>query len=385
MNTLDIDVLGQIGASASLFGESGFTSEGLAARIAGYTGTIKLRINSPGGSCFEALTIYNLLRQSGCRVEVEVLGLAASAASLIAMAGDDIAMATGSMMMIHEPRLQAAKGTAEELREAADTLDRLRASFAEVYASRSGKTPADMVELLGTELWMSADEAIAEGFAHRKLTDAALPLPAMALEQFPAESWEPLRAAALVTEVPPVVEAEASAASSPEAQAVAAFTMESALAQLGFASVNEAAQAKAAMDEVMDLRNQMAMASASLQETHAKATAAEAQAADLRAQLEQKEREGIVATLTAERKTCPAQADFLASLSLEALRAYQKTAPVIVPQSKVTEAATASDGVDRWNGKTWAELRKDPAEMRALFEADPELFKRMQTAAQKRR
>lgn len=372
MTTLQIDVLGKIGPAISMFDEPGFTSQELASRLSGVSGTVKLRINSPGGSCVDGLAIYNLLRQSGCRIEVEVLGVAASAASMIAMAGDSIAMAVGSMLMIHEPRLLGISGTSDDLREAADTLDRLKASYAEVYAARTGKSAEEISALLKAETWMNADEAIASGFAHSKLADSAVPLPAEALRLFPETNWEPLRAVAMIDE------AKVEAAASRAAADASPSLFEQALAAHGIKTVEE-------VERMVALAKEASALKADLEKASAESKAAEAQATSLRSQLDQREREGIVAKLVAERKTCPAQADFLASLSLEALRAYALTAPVVVPQSKVTEAAHASDGVDRWNGKSWAELRKSPEDMRALFDADPELFKRMQTTAQKRR
>ena len=125
---------------------------------------IHLSINSPGGSVFDALAMYNALRQHSADILVDVLGVAASAASLVAMAGDKIIMPENSFMMIHNP-WSATAGNAEELRGMADTLDKITASLVAIYAGRTGKPEDEIKALLDAETWLSADEAVAKGFA----------------------------------------------------------------------------------------------------------------------------------------------------------------------------------------------------------------------------
>lgn len=126
--------------------------------------TIKLAINSPGGSVFDALAMYNALRQHPANVEVTVLGVAASAASLVAMAGDTIVMPENAFMMIHNP-LNFAYGNADELREIADVLDKIGASLVATYANRTGLPEAEIKALLDAETWLNAEEAVLKGFA----------------------------------------------------------------------------------------------------------------------------------------------------------------------------------------------------------------------------
>lgn len=126
--------------------------------------TIKLAINSPGGSVFDALAMYNALRQHPANVEVTVLGVAASAASLVAMAGDTIVMPENAFMMIHNP-LNFAYGNADELREMADVLDKIGASLVATYANRTGLPEAEIKALLDAETWLNAEEAVIKGFA----------------------------------------------------------------------------------------------------------------------------------------------------------------------------------------------------------------------------
>ncbi len=125
---------------------------------------ITVRINSTGGSVYDGLAIRSLLKNHKAYVTVIVDGLAASIASIIAMAADKLIMAKGSMMMIHNP-LSGGWGEAKDLREIADFLDKIRDSLVSVYAARTGKTSEELIELLDAETWMSAEEAVEMGFA----------------------------------------------------------------------------------------------------------------------------------------------------------------------------------------------------------------------------
>lgn len=130
----------------------------------GEVDTITLRINSPGGSVFQAAAMYTLLRDHPARIEVKVDGLAASAASLVMMAGDDIQISEVGMVMVHDPVL-IVLGTARQLREEADLLDKLAKPIKRVYAARTGNSLARIEELMEAETWMDAEEAVELGFA----------------------------------------------------------------------------------------------------------------------------------------------------------------------------------------------------------------------------
>src|SRR5690606_27950498 len=104
---------------------------------------ITVRINSPGGDMFEGIAIYNLLRAHPARVTVEVLGWAASAASIIAMAGDDIRMGLGSFMMVHNAWGMVI-GNRHDMREAASLFDQFDAALADIYEARTGMKRADI-------------------------------------------------------------------------------------------------------------------------------------------------------------------------------------------------------------------------------------------------
>lgn len=125
---------------------------------------VAVEINSPGGDFFAGLAIYNGLRASGKKITVKVLGLAASAASLVAMAGDTIEMAENSFFMVHKT-LADLYANADNMRETAEVLDKFDAGLVSIYAKRTGKSAEEITALLETETWMSAQEAVDAGFA----------------------------------------------------------------------------------------------------------------------------------------------------------------------------------------------------------------------------
>ena len=143
----------------------GITADWVRQRIAdaGVFSRIALRINSVGGDMYEGIAIQNLLRAQGKPVEVFIDGVAASAASLIAMCGDRIVMGLGALMMVHCASLLEC-GDAAALRKAADFLAVCDAAGAEIYAARTGKSAAEIRALMEAETWMGSAEAKALGF-----------------------------------------------------------------------------------------------------------------------------------------------------------------------------------------------------------------------------
>lgn len=126
--------------------------------------TINVGINSPGGDVFAGIAIYNALKDSGKTINVKVLGLAASAASVIAMAGDTIEMPANSMMMVHNPWTFTA-GNADDLRAEAKVLDQIGSGLQGIYANRSGQPAEKIAALLSTDTWLTAAEAKELGLA----------------------------------------------------------------------------------------------------------------------------------------------------------------------------------------------------------------------------
>jgi len=128
--------------------------------------TITVRINSPGGVVMEGIAIYNALRDDRRRVVVRVDAVAASIASVIAMAGDEIIMAENASMMIHDP-WAAAMGGSNDMRAMADEIDRQKGIIVNIYASRTKLDRAEIESLMSAETYMSASDAIDRKFADR--------------------------------------------------------------------------------------------------------------------------------------------------------------------------------------------------------------------------
>lgn len=131
--------------------------------------TINLRINSPGGSVFDGIAMYNALVSHKARVVTHVEGFAASIASIIAMAGDEIVMHEGSTMMIHKPWTMAM-GDANDFRKEAEVLDKLEGSLIDIYEGRTGKSREELQGMLEAETWFNAKEAVEAGFADKLLS-----------------------------------------------------------------------------------------------------------------------------------------------------------------------------------------------------------------------
>ncbi len=128
---------------------------------------IVVRLNSPGGDVFEGVAIYNALVRHPARVTVHVDGIAASIASLVAMAGDRTVVAENAMFMVHRP-WTAVVGDAEEMRRQAGTLDKAWSAMLATYQRRTGRRAAKIEKAVadaGGEWWMTAEEAVAAGFA----------------------------------------------------------------------------------------------------------------------------------------------------------------------------------------------------------------------------
>jgi ATP-dependent protease ClpP protease subunit len=133
----------------------------------GETPEIEVRLNSSGGDVYEGVAVYNALARFPAKVTVHVDGMAASIASLVAMSGNRILVADNAMLMVHRPWTLLA-GDSEELRRHADTLEKAWSGMLSTYSRRTGRRPATLAERVtreGGEWWMTAEEAVAEGFA----------------------------------------------------------------------------------------------------------------------------------------------------------------------------------------------------------------------------
>jgi len=137
---------------------------------------VRVRLNSPGGFIFDGVAIYNQLVRHRARVVMDIDGIAASIASVIAMAGDEIRIAANAMMMIHDPS-NIVWGTAEEMRRQADLLDKRKAQLVKTYVARTGIDADEVTRLMSDETWLDADEAIGLGFADTIVEDEAIAAP----------------------------------------------------------------------------------------------------------------------------------------------------------------------------------------------------------------
>lgn len=135
------------------------------------TPVINLRVNSPGGDVFAARAIEQALRDSAASVVAHIDGYAASAASFMAMAADQIVMAKGAFLMIHKA-WTIAIGNADDMKAQAALLDKLDGTLAETYAARSGMAADEAMRLMAAETWFTADEAVAAKLADAIAEDA---------------------------------------------------------------------------------------------------------------------------------------------------------------------------------------------------------------------
>lgn len=159
----EIYIYGVIGGD--WFGE-GITAKMVAddLKALGKVNTIDVRINSEGGDVFQGKAIYSLLVENRAKINVKIDGLAASAASFIAMAGNNIEIAEGAFVMIHDA-YGVSFGRAEEMRKYADLLDTVNATIYDVYASRTKQSIDKIKKWMKDETWFTAKEAVTNGFA----------------------------------------------------------------------------------------------------------------------------------------------------------------------------------------------------------------------------
>lgn len=164
-NTISIlEVIGQ-----DFWGE-GVTAKRISAalRYIGAENPVTVNINSPGGDVFEGLAIYSLLAEHRGHVTVKILGLAASAASIIAMAGDTVQIAKAGFYMIHNSWILAA-GNRHFLREMGDYLEPFDDAMAGIYEDRTGIKKAEIASMMDSETWINGESSVEQGFADEYL------------------------------------------------------------------------------------------------------------------------------------------------------------------------------------------------------------------------
>jgi ATP-dependent protease ClpP protease subunit len=167
-----LQIFDQIGED--WFGGSGISAKAFSDALQSVgPGPLVVEINSPGGNVWDGLAIYNMLRGRQAPVTTRVVGIAASIASIIALAGDTIEMAEASLFMIHDPSGMVA-GTSDDMRKMANALDQHAEILAGIYTKRTGKTSAQIRAAMTAETWFTAQEAIQFGLADKTTEQLAM-------------------------------------------------------------------------------------------------------------------------------------------------------------------------------------------------------------------
>ena len=167
-----LQIFDQIGED--WFGGSGISAKAFSDALQSVgPGPLVVEINSPGGNVWDGLAIYNMLRGRQAPVTTRVVGIAASIASIIALAGDSIEMAEASLFMIHDPSGMVA-GTSDDMRKMANALDQHAEILAGIYTKRTGKTSAQIRAAMTAETWFTAQEAIQFGLADKTTEQLAM-------------------------------------------------------------------------------------------------------------------------------------------------------------------------------------------------------------------
>lgn len=166
-NTVTIyDVIGE-----DMWTGGGFTAKRMSAALRSIgKNDVTVKVNSPGGDMFEGIAIYNLLREHPAKVTIDVMGWAASAASIIAMAGDEIRMGLGTFMMVHNA-WGVVVGNRHDMRDAAKLFDGFDAAIADIYEARTGMKRAAIEKLMDAETFMGPSQAVENGFADVVMED----------------------------------------------------------------------------------------------------------------------------------------------------------------------------------------------------------------------
>lgn len=165
--TAEIVIYEQIGES---FWDDGVSAKSFSEELKNLGPSIKqidLRLNSPGGDVFDGITIYNRLKQHSANVTVYVDGLAASIASIIALAGDEIIMGEGALYMVHLPWTMSM-GNRNDLDNTVQRLMDIEEQMLSIYAKRSGLDRVEIRKMLEEETWLDSDQTVEMGFADKK-------------------------------------------------------------------------------------------------------------------------------------------------------------------------------------------------------------------------
>ncbi|HEC2203823.1 TPA: Clp protease ClpP [Staphylococcus delphini] len=153
-------------AQASIFADETINSHDIAEALDDVDKDILIRLNSPGGDAFQGIEIYNYLKNHSSHVTVEVTALAASAASIIAMAADELVMSKGASLMIHEAAT-FAYGNKADVKKTLNALEAVDTSLISIYQEKTGLDAEEIEQLMSDETWFTAKKAVEKGFADK--------------------------------------------------------------------------------------------------------------------------------------------------------------------------------------------------------------------------
>lgn len=153
-------------AQTSIFADGTINSQDIAEALDDVDKDVLIRLNSPGGDAFQGIEIYNYLKNHSSHITVEVTALAASAASIIAMAADELVMSKGASLMIHEAATIAI-GNKADVKKTLNALETVDASIVEVYKDKTGLDENEIEQLMTAETWFTSKDAVDKGFADK--------------------------------------------------------------------------------------------------------------------------------------------------------------------------------------------------------------------------
>jgi ATP-dependent Clp protease, protease subunit len=322
------------------FFEGGVNPADIAEALKELTGVAELEIlvNSPGGNVFDGMAIYNLLARFPAKKTTRIDGLAASIASVIALAGDKRVTAKNARWMVHEARTFRG-GTAADMRKAAEELEGVTGAMADTYVERTGMKREEVLKLMNAETWMDAEDAKKFGFSHETTDGAGKPTahaghPILA---YFAHTPDALRVVPAVEPVPP-----SPAEPAPEEKHIMFKTV---LQFLGLAETGSEADVLAALTK-RDAATTTQIATKDAQITAlttekanlvAESVKLAAQVTELKTASEKAEMDSLIKLGLSERKITPAIEPVLRAAGIVHLKAFLEKAPPVVDPTETKE------------------------------------------------
>jgi ATP-dependent Clp endopeptidase proteolytic subunit ClpP len=352
---------------------------------------IVLRINSVGGHVSEGASIYNMLASHKGKVVAVIDGFALSAASLIAMAADEIRMSSGAMMMIHEAH-GAGRGSAADLEATASALRKMSDSAASIYAARSGKDKEEVARLMAAETWMGAEEAKSLGFCDVVLKAKSKAPSNKAAARLAAYKHLPEALRAFAESAQPSMSADIAIEQSGATRAGEVESMDDKeiLKALGISNVAEGVQRLSLLTRIEaktgkqgDEAQGLLLAALA---SHEQLPALQARVAELEAAGETNALEALITKAKADKKCTPAMAESVRAsfaakeITLKGAEAWLANSPVIAAlNAKEEQTPPAHQGDLKHDGRSWDELK--PAQRADLKRTNPELYEAMRASA----